>query len=133
MRHWFAIPALLILPLGLTATDSSDILDADCRPIVDRYVDATHTQQLALRDVQMEVDIDAKLVKLQKQGRLQALRSISKIGRITYKALGFSGDNTVKQEVIARYLSAESEGRDNGSISITPANYKFKYKSTLEW
>ncbi|MEQ1884240.1 MAG: hypothetical protein ABL967_04210 [Bryobacteraceae bacterium] len=133
MRYWFAIMALAAVPVGLSASDASDVLDADCRPIVDRYVDATHTQQAALRDVQMEVDIDAKLVKLQKQGRLTALRSISKIGSITYKALGFSGDNTVKKEVIARYLSAESEGRENGTISITPENYKFKYKNTVEW
>ncbi|MEQ1946111.1 MAG: hypothetical protein ABL995_02915 [Bryobacteraceae bacterium] len=133
MRYWFAIVALAVVPLGLSASDASDVLDADCRPIVDRYVDATHAQEKALRNVQMEVDIDAKLVKLQKHGRLTALRSISKIGRITYKALGFSGDTTVKQEVIARYLAAESEGRENGTISITPDNYKFKYKNTVDW
>jgi hypothetical protein len=129
----FATIALALVPPGAFAAAGTDVLDADCRPIVDRYVDATQAQQQALRDVQMEVDIDAKLVKLQKQGRLTALRSISKLGRITYKALGFSGDNTVKQEVIARYLAAESEGRENGTISITPANYKFKYKNTVEW
>jgi hypothetical protein len=119
--------------MGVSAKQSSEVLDAECRPIVDRYVDATRAQQIALRDVQMEVDIDAKLVKLRKQGRLIALRSISKIGHITYKALGFSGDNTVKKEVIARYLSAESEGRENGTLSITPENYKFKYKNTVDW
>ena len=135
MRFWLATFAICIGPLyspGLSAAAASD-LDEESLPIVERYVDATHTQELALRDMEMEVDIEAKLVKLQKQGRLKALRSISKLGRITYKALGFSGDSTVKQEVIARYLSAESEGRENGSISITPANYKFKYKNMVDW
>jgi hypothetical protein len=80
----------------------------------------------------MEMDIDAKIPALEKQGRFRALRRISRLGRITYKALGFSGDSTVKNEVIARYLSAESEARDHGSIAITPANYKFKYKGWFD-
>jgi hypothetical protein len=45
--------------------------------------------------------------------------------------LGFSGDNTVKTEVIARYLSAEVQAAQGTSnLSITPENYKFKYKGT---
>src|SRR6266403_1035601 len=100
--------------------------------IVNKYLDATQAQQKALRGAQMEVDIDAKLPKLEKQGKLRALRTISKLGQITYKALGFSGDNTIKKEVIARWLELESQGRDTGAIAITPQNYKFKLKATLE-
>jgi hypothetical protein len=99
--------------------------------IVDKYVDATHVQQESLRGLQMEVNIDAKLPKLEKRGKLRALRKISRLGQITYKALGFSGDNTVKQEVITRYLAAESAARENGTIAITPANYKFRYMGRL--
>ncbi len=98
--------------------------------IVGRYLDATETQQQVLRGAQMEMNVHADLPKLGKQGTLRALRFVSKVGKITYKALGFSGDNTVKQEVIARYLQAESEGRENGSIAISPQNYKFKLKNT---
>jgi hypothetical protein len=100
--------------------------------IVGRYLDATRTQQEVLRGAQMEMNVHASLPKLGKQGTLLALRTISKFGKITYKALGFSGDNTVKQEVIARYLQAESEARENGSIAISPQNYKFRLKATLE-
>jgi hypothetical protein len=99
--------------------------------IVDKYVDATHVQQESLRGLQMEVNIDAQLPKLEKHGKLRALRKISLLGQITYKALGFSGDNTVKQEVITRYLAAESSARENGTIAITPANYKFRYVGRL--
>ncbi|MEO8049400.1 MAG: hypothetical protein ABI833_03200, partial [Acidobacteriota bacterium] len=99
--------------------------------IVDRYVDATHVQEESLRGLQMEVDIDAKLPKLEKHGKLRALRTISRLGQITYKALGFSGDSTVKKEVITRYLAAESAGREDGTIAITPANYKFRYAGRL--
>ena len=99
--------------------------------IVDKYVDATRVQEESLRGLQMEVSIDAKLPKLEKHGKLRALRKISLLGKITYKALGFSGDNTVKQEVITRYLAAESSAREDGTIAITPANYKFRYVGRL--
>ena len=76
----------------------------------------------------MQVDIDASVPKLKEQGRLKALRKISKVGRVTYHVLGFQGDNTVKSQVIARYLDAEQQHRDNQKLSVTPANYKFKFK-----
>ena len=99
--------------------------------IVNRYLGATQEQQTALRGGSMEVDIDARLPKRKMHGTLHALRQISKLGRITYHMLGFNGDNTVKTEVIARYLSAEVQANQtqNGStLAITPENYKFKYK-----
>jgi hypothetical protein len=120
-----------VLSGGLVFAESNEY-EADTRlAIVDKYVDATQLQQNSLRGLQMEVDIDAKLPKLEKHGKLTALRKISKLGLITYKALGFSGDNTVKQEVITRYLAAESAGRENGTIAITPANYKFRYAGRI--
>lgn len=81
----------------------------------------------------MEVDIRAQLPKLKQNGHLHALRHISRLGRITYDALRFDGDRTIKTDVIARYLRTEiqaSEARDP-AIAITPANYKFRYKARL--
>src|SRR5712692_6959253 len=96
--------------------------------MVSRYLSATQEQQSTLRGGTMEVDIDASLPKLKKHGKLHALRNISKLGAITYHMLGFSGDNTIKKEVIARYLSAEVQAQSGPNLSITPENYKFKYK-----
>jgi hypothetical protein len=101
-------------------------------PIIAQYQDATRTQQAALRGVQMEVAIDAKLPRLEKQGKLIALRTISKLGKIGYKILGFQGDDTIKQEVIARFLTAEMEATKGEDIAITPANYKFRHKGSIE-
>lgn len=102
--------------------------------MVNRYVQATQAQQTALRGGTEEVDIDAAVPKFKKQGKLHALKSISKLGKITYHALGFSGDNIVKTEVIANYLKAEVEASQGQSkLSITPENYKFKYKGTQDW
>lgn len=82
----------------------------------------------------MEVDIEASLPKLKKHGRLRGLRRISRLGRITYEALHFEGDNSVKNHVIARYLAAEAEAQADGSpsLAVTPVNYKFKYKGPIE-
>src|SRR5271166_425471 len=117
-----------ISPIGLGAASESE----ESSELVNKYLDASRTQQELLRGVQMEVDIDAKIPNLEKRGRFRALRRISRLGRITYKALGFSGDDTVKNEVITRYLSAESDARNIGTIAITRANYKFKYKGRID-
>jgi Outer membrane lipoprotein-sorting protein len=102
--------------------------------LVSRYVQATQAQQSALRGGTEEVDIDAAVPKFKKRGKLHALKNVSKLGKVTYRALGFSGDGIVKTEVIANYLKAEVEAAQGQSkLSITPENYKFKYKGTQDW
>lgn len=93
-----------------------------------RYVSATRAQQFTLRGATMEVDIDASVPKLNKTGRLHALRNISTLGKITYHMLGFNGDGAIKKEVIARYLAADAQAQEGPNLSITPENYKFKFK-----
>jgi len=122
----------LLVAVGNPSFAAPETETAESTEMINRYVDATRTQQDVLRGVQMEMDIDAKLPRLEKQGRFKALRKISRFGLITYKALGFSGDSTVKNEVITRYLTAESQARNSGSLAITPANYKFKYKGVTD-
>jgi hypothetical protein len=129
LRALFLI--LLTVSLALAgspkeAFDSSS--DSVGSEIIDRYVTNTAAQQESLRGVQMDVQIDATLPKLKKTGKLEALRSISKVGQVTYQGLKFIGDNTIKKDVIVRYLTAERESRDVNAMAITPKNYKFKYK-----
>jgi len=102
--------------------------------IVEKYLNSSRIQQEMLRGMQMEVQISADLPKLHKTGKMNALRMISRLGKISYKMLGFSGDDTVKKDVIARYLTAETESQKENSyqLAITPANYRFKYKGYLE-
>jgi hypothetical protein len=102
--------------------------------VVENYWAASQQQERALEGSSMEVDIEASLPKLKKHGRLRGLRRISRLGRITYEALHFEGDNSVKNHVIARYLAAEAEAQADGSpsLAVTPANYKFKYKGSLQ-
>ncbi len=101
--------------------------------IVENYQAAARQEQRALNGASMEVDIRASLPRLKKQGRLRALRRISSLGRITYEALRFEGDSTVKNHVIVKYLAAESEAQSDGadSLAVSPANYKFKYRGAI--
>jgi hypothetical protein len=98
--------------------------------IVEHYCVAERDQGHVLAGASMEVDIQASLPKLKKQGRLHALKRISTLGRITYERLKFEGDGAIKSNVIARYLTAEAQyqSTDESPLAVTPQNYKFKYK-----
>ncbi len=104
--------------------------------ILQSYCEAARNQDSALQaaSIDMDVDMSASLPRLKKQGKLHALRRISALGRITYEMLRFEGDNTVKNQVIGRYLTAEAEAQREQlpGLAVTPANYKFKYKGQGE-
>jgi hypothetical protein len=79
------------------------------------------------------VEIDASLPKLEKSGRLRAIRRLLPFAKPQYQVLEVAGDRTVRQQVIVRYLSAEMEAATipASSTAITTANYNFGYKSSL--
>lgn len=121
-----AAPGLLLGDPGITSPPPD---------LLGRYFSAVQSQQSRTQDLAMQVEIDAEIPRLKKSGRLQALRFITRLGEITYRILRFEGDETVKKDVIARYLAAEQKARaEHGEdIAITPANYKFRYKGTTDY
>lgn len=133
-RKILLLLALILLPaFAWAALDDSDTDSADAQSgksssdIIAKYLQATQNHD-TLRNASMQVDIDASIVKLKEHGKLRALRKISKLGEVTYRVLFFQGDNTVKNDVIARYLEAEKQGQGDQKLAISPANYKFKFK-----
>ncbi|HZO51282.1 MAG TPA: hypothetical protein VFB63_01130 [Bryobacteraceae bacterium] len=92
-----------------------------------RYLAASKEQSRQLRDVEMNVEIDASIPKLNRRGKLSALRGIGRLGQITYKAITFQGDDSIKRDVIARYMQAEVEASQKPGLGIEAANYKFRY------
>src|SRR6266508_4390218 len=124
-----------IIPLlALVALIPAESAPLSPQAIVENYQAAVQDERNSLHGASMEIDIDASLPKLQKNGRLHALRRISSLGRITYEALRFEGDSTVKNNVIARYITAEAESQKSQTpdLSVIPANYKFKYKGQIQ-
>lgn len=96
--------------------------------IVENYCAAAKRQEQTVRGATMDVEISGSLPKLKKQGWLHAVRHITALGRVTYDALRFQGDNTIKKEVINRYLQQELAAVNDPGIALTPDNYKFKFK-----
>jgi hypothetical protein len=119
---------------GLQAADISPNYASpdNLNNVIDRYVAAQQIQQNALRGARMEVEIDAQLPRLEKNGKLKVLHMISRFGKISFNQIGqFIGDPIVKNEVITRYLALEQNEREKGSIAITPANYKFQISAII--
>jgi hypothetical protein len=130
--RFVAVPAAIIVFACKMWGSVEPVEDtAAAAAILDKYLAASENHQDVLRGGSMEVDIQASVPNLNRQGRLHALRKISKVGRISYRVLGFQGDNSVKNQVIARYLQAEQEAQGKEDLSITPVNYKMKYKGEL--
>lgn len=121
----------LIIACSVAALAPASVPDLDSpesAQIIQNYLSASQAHQDSLRGASMEVEIEASIPELKKRGKLHALRNISKLGQITYKVLGFQGDNTIKKEVIARFLSAEQQSQGDNSMAMTPDNYKFRFK-----
>jgi hypothetical protein len=124
--------AALLTALPLAA--EPDLKEQTGEELFARYQMALLGQKDALKSVDMEVLMEGDIPKLKKQGKMSALKNISSLGRVSWKLLGFWGDDTVKKEVMARYMQLEQESasgendKKKNDISITPDNYNFKYK-----
>jgi hypothetical protein len=58
------------------------------------------------------IDIEASLPRLEEHGRLRAIRCLLPLGKPEYHVLETAGDQTVRQEVIYRYLTAEAHSAE---------------------
>ncbi len=127
--RYVALPAAIIAFACKVwaGVDDGNSLTGEPAEIVTKYVAATQRDANSFPG-SMDVDIHAAVPQLREQGSLHASRRISRLGRITYRVLGFQGDKTVKREVIARYLEAEQQARGKQDLSVTPINYKFRFK-----
>ena len=121
---------VVIASLGLAKFAGAAEATADTpetSSIIAHYLEASQVHAVP-GESSVEVDIAASIPKLKEDGRLRALRVMSRFGKSSYRVLGFQGSNTVKNQVIARYLQAEQQNQSNSKLEITPANYKFHYK-----
>jgi len=126
--------ALVVVGAALDAADiSTNYANKDnLNNVINRYLAAQQAQQEALRGARMEVEIDAQLPSLEKKGKLRVLRTITRLGKISFDQIGqFIGDPVVKKEVIGKYLELEQSERQKGSIAITPTNYKFQINAII--
>jgi hypothetical protein len=79
------------------------------------------------------IEIEASLPTLKKTGRLRAIRRLFPVGHPDYEVLEITGDATVKNQVIVRYISADKKAAAfaASSVALTPANYKIHYAGSV--
>lgn len=134
----FVLPALplvmilaMLLPANIQAADAPIVTSNDGAAMAfARYI-AWQTQTPPWNVEAIE--LDASLPKMKTQGRLRAIRRLL-LGKPEYQVLELEGDKTVRQQVILRYLSAQIQASaiPASSIAITPVNYSFSYKGSVE-
>jgi hypothetical protein len=80
------------------------------------------------------IEIEASLPKLNKNGRLRAIRRTLSPYHPEYQVLEISGDSMVTHQLIVRYLHADERAAElsNASTAITPANYRFHYVGAVQ-
>lgn len=99
--------------------------------VLGRYFAAVSAQAGHTRGVGMDMDFSARLPKLKKEGTMLARRIVSSLGKISFVVKSFTGDNTVKNNVIAKYMAGEvSTAEKEIDAGINLRNYKFKFKRT---
>ncbi len=128
---------LLAAMFGVTAraSDSSEIVSiAPPALAFARYVASLNQRSPFTESGPVRVHIDASLPGLGKQASMSAIRDTAASERSEYQILQLEGDATVKREVIARYLSAQTqaEALPLSSTLIIPENYKFRYTGSTQ-
>jgi hypothetical protein len=120
---------LLLYSAGLAYGSAPDA----ARAVLDRYLDAN--SGVGAHESATQLEIHASLPKMGRSGVLQALEYIPRQGRALFRVTRFDGDAMVKRQVIVRYLNAESEAhqKDDGSLALSNANYRFRYQGTGDY
>jgi hypothetical protein len=112
------------------ATPVADLAPVDPAPedVLARYLQIQRTQP-RLSDYQVDVEIEASLPKLNREGGMQATRVQRGESQLSYAGAQFTGDDTIKRDVITRYLNGERDTlRNPPNAAISDANYRFAYR-----
>jgi hypothetical protein len=120
--------SLVVGPSQLEGTRAVVEDDAQA-PAFARYLASLQERDPFMESGPISVEIEASIPGLAKRGNLLAIRQTgaSELGEYTVKKL--EGDALVMQQVIARYLAAESQAEriPYSAVAVTPTNYRFHY------
>ena len=130
-RFW---QILLVATVLLRPVQASDQVIVTSSPPSDALARFFASQRQPRPRVGAMLEVSASLPKLNKAGRLTAIRRIPPGGQATYQIVHIDGDSVVKREILARYLVADSQARalSPAATAITPANYRYLYAGAVE-
>src|SRR5260221_8627016 len=124
------VPALLLMAVAGWSSRAAERTAADACPAASAVLQRFILSQERASGWPLEtIEIGASLPKLKKAGWLRAIRRTFPAEKPHYDVLEIAGDRTVKNQVIARYLSATERATDLpvSSVAITSANYEIHY------
>ena len=133
MPHKFQLNRLAVIALAacgffpLQAAPLADSETPESGLILEQYLKAAKASQDAMRGMTMSVEMHATIPRLDREGGMKATRTVSATGEVSYSGMTFDGHDSIKRDVIARFLQADVEASKQAAIGITPANYKFKH------
>lgn len=123
--------ALILSPAPATEAFPSEFA-TELEAVLARYEAAVPRQNQAMLGAQMTVEYEARFTELHEQGRWRMLRSVSRLGEISFRAIsGFVGDDRVRKELILRSMEEEQRAKAYGAFSVTAADYKFELNAIL--
>lgn len=128
------LSALLLMAVAVWPSFGAERMAAEACPAASAVLERFIVSQGKSSGWPLEtIEIEASLPKLNKSGRLRAIRRAFPGEHPDYKILEVAGDRTVTNQVIARYISADQRAADlpASSVAITPANYQFNYAGTV--
>lgn len=129
MHRLLFLSSSLFFFLPVHAAPPPDAQQQFGQQVLARYFVALNEQAPRTRGVEMDFNFIAKIPKLKKEGVMLGRRIVSSLGAINFVIKSFTGDNSVKTHVIARFLANEKEVSEKPlDAGINPKNYKFKYK-----
>lgn len=126
----------LALALGLVPLASQPLQEPAkpqdaAKEVLTRFL-AVPRERMMVRQMAMDVDINAALPKLKKSGAMRGVRKVDAAGVVSYEKLEFSGDEQIKKDIILRYLTGEREAQSrNLDVDLHEKNYEFNYKARL--
>jgi hypothetical protein len=128
VTRWLILGLAASLPLAMRATAAEP--GPPPALVLSRYIAGLESSSCQGREV--AVEIEAALPKHGKHARLSAIRHCAPAGKPEYQILHIDGDRSVRQQVIARYLSAETQAVNlpSSAVAVTPENYKFRYSGS---
>ncbi|MEP6961657.1 MAG: hypothetical protein ABI995_06250 [Acidobacteriota bacterium] len=128
----FLASALVATPVTPTSTGFPAELSVELQGVLGRYLEAAQTQRDSMRGTKMDLEIDGRLPKLKEQGRMHLVRLIDQAAEATFESTEFTGDDRIKKELIARYLTEEQKSKNFGAMSISPQDYDYKIRAIVK-
>ncbi|MEO8100241.1 MAG: hypothetical protein ABI811_21245 [Acidobacteriota bacterium] len=128
----FLASALIAAPVTPSPTGFPAELSDELQEVLQRYADAAKMQRATMLGSTMEVEIDARLTKLKEQGHMHLVQTINSDAESSVSGVMFTGDDRVRKEVIARYLTEEQGAKKFGAMTIAPQDYDYKIRAILK-